>query len=81
MGRRPWVVHLSRRSLERAARADRLVRRHKAKLTLDRVGYMSHPDWVVSKGAVPPERLWQAAVPTREGLKATAQWYRQNNWL
>ncbi len=81
MGRRPWVVHLSRQSLERAARADRFVRRHKAKLTLDRVGYMSHPDWVVSKGAVPPESRWRAAVPTRAGLKATAQWYRKNNWL
>lgn len=81
MGRRPWVVHLSRKSLERAARADRLVRRGKAKLTADRVGYMSHPDWVVSGGAVPPEHLWRAAVPTREGLKATANWYRQAGWL
>jgi nucleoside-diphosphate-sugar epimerase len=81
MGRRPWVVHLSRRSLECAARADRFLRRSKAKLTPDRVGYMSHPDWVVSKAAVPPENRWRAAVPTREGLKATAQWYRANNWL
>jgi nucleoside-diphosphate-sugar epimerase len=81
MGRRPWVVHLSRRSLERAAAADRFVRRGKAKLTLDRVGYMSHPDWVVSQGALPPEKLWRPVVRTREGLKATAQWYRQNNWI
>lgn len=81
MGRRPWVVHLSRSSLERAARADRMVRRGKARLTPDRVGYMAHPDWVVSKGAVPPEQLWRAVVPTREGLKATAQWYRANGWI
>ncbi len=81
MGRRPWVVHLSRLSLERAARADRFVRRGKAKLTLDRVGYMSHPDWVVSHGALPPEQLWRPVVRTREGLKATAQWYRANGWI
>lgn len=81
MGRRPWVMHLSRPSLERAARADRFVRRHRAKLTPDRVGYMSHPDWVASRGALPPERLWTPQVPTREGLKATAQWYRENRWL
>lgn len=81
MGRRPWVVHLSRASLERAARVDRLLRRHKAKLTLDRVGYMSHPDWVVSDGARPPEDLWQPQVPTFEGMKATAQWYRENGWI
>ena len=81
MGRRPWVVHLSRASLERAARADRFLRRHRAKLTLDRVGYMSHPDWVVSHAARPPRALWEPQVPTEEGLKATARWYRENGWL
>jgi nucleoside-diphosphate-sugar epimerase len=81
MGRRPWVVHLSRASLERAARVDRRVRGAKARLTADRVGYMSHPDWVVSNDARPPRGLWQPLVPTREGLKATAQWYRDNRWL
>ena len=81
MGRRPWVVHLSRASLERAARADRFLRRDRAKLTPDRVGYMAHPDWVVSAGARPPEGLWQPQVPTFEGLKATAQWYRDNRWI
>ena len=81
MGRRPWVVHLSRRSLERAARADRMVRGARAKLTLDRVGYMTHPDWVVSEGAQPPHALWRPQVPTRDGLKATARWYRDNKWI
>ena len=81
MGRRPWVIHLSRASLERVARADRFVRGPKAKLTLDRVGYMSHPDWVVTHGSRPPSGLWRPLIPTREGLKATAQWYRDNNWL
>lgn len=81
VGRRPWVIHLSRASLERIARADRFVRKHKAKLTLDRVGYMTHPDWVVSHGARPPSRLWRPLIATREGLKATAEWYRDNQWL
>jgi len=81
MGRRPWVVHLSRASLERAARVDRKLRGKKARLTADRVGYMSHPDWVVSEAARPPHDLWQPQVPTREGLKATAAWYRENRWL
>lgn len=81
MGRRPWVIHLSRRSLERAARADRAFRGAKAKLTADRVGYMAHPDWVVSEGAKPPADLWEPRIPTLEGLKATAGWYRANRWL
>jgi len=81
MGRRPYVLHLSRPALERVARADRLVRRSKAKLTLDRVGYMSHPDWVVSQDARPPEALWTPQIPTRDGLKATARWYKENRWI
>ena len=81
MGRRPWVVHLGRKSLERAARADRFVRGARARLTPDRVGYMSHPDWVVSPFCRPPAELWQPQVATREGLKATAKWYRDNKWL
>ena len=81
MGRRPWVLHLSRNSLDRAAKIDRLVRGAKARLTPDRVGYMSHPDWVVSPFHRPPARLWRPEIPTREGLKATAKWYRDNGWL
>ncbi|MGB7656430.1 MAG: NAD(P)-dependent oxidoreductase [Novosphingobium sp.] len=81
IGRRPWVVHLSRGSLDRAARVDRMLRGKKARLTADRVGYMSHPDWVVSHGQRPPAGLWRPQIPTREGLKATAKWYRDNSWL
>jgi nucleoside-diphosphate-sugar epimerase len=81
LGRRPWVVHLSRPALERAARADRVIRRQRARLTADRVGYMAHPDWVVSHSARPPAGLWKPQVPTREGLKATAKWYRDNSWF
>ncbi|MFC0588383.1 NAD-dependent epimerase/dehydratase family protein [Novosphingobium aquiterrae] len=81
VGRRPKVLHLSRGALERVARADRFLRREKAKLTLDRVGYMAHPDWVVSNMARPAPELWKPQVPTRDGLKATAKWYRDNGWL
>ena len=56
------LLGVARRSLERAARADRMVRGAKAKLTLDRVGYMTHPDWVVSEGAQPPHALGEGRV-------------------
>jgi nucleoside-diphosphate-sugar epimerase len=81
VGRRPRVVHLSRRWLERAARADRAIRGKRARLTADRVGYMAHPDWVATPGAAVPERVWTPSIATREGLKATARWYRDNGWL
>lgn len=81
VGKRPWVVGLSRRAMERGARIDKLLRGRKAKLTLDRVGYMSHPDWAVSADAAPPPELWRPLVETRQGLKSTAEWYRRAGWL
>jgi nucleoside-diphosphate-sugar epimerase len=81
VGGRPRVVHLSRRTMEWAARADMRLRRGRAKLTLDRVGYMVHPDWVVSQGARVPPHLWRPRIDTRDGLKATAAWYREQGWL
>ncbi|MCI4588828.1 NAD(P)-dependent oxidoreductase [Sphingobium sp. BYY-5] len=69
-----WLLSL-------AARADRLVRRKKAKLTPDRVDYFCHPDWVVTKRKQPPKRLWIPQITTEEGLKATVEAYRDKGWL
>lgn len=81
VGHKVLVPRLSKRVLSLAARADKLMRGDKAKLTPDRVGYMAHPDWVSSpERRVPPE-FWTPWIETREGLKATAQWYRQQGWL
>jgi len=81
VGRRPWVPHLSKPMLERLAKLDKAVRGSKAKLTADRVDYMAHPDWVCRPARRPPRKLWQPEVPTLEGLRATAAWYREQGWL
>lgn len=81
LGRRPWSPHLSRNALLHAARVDGWLRRGKAKLTSDRVNYMSHPDWVVSKRKAVPPVLWTPRIKTTEGLAATAAWYRLRGWL
>jgi nucleoside-diphosphate-sugar epimerase len=81
IGRRPYVLGLSRKALERAARVDMALRRSKARLTLDRASYFSHPDWVVSEAAAVPAAVWRPSIETRDGLKATAQWYREQGWL
>ena len=81
VGRKVFAPHLSKRLLSGAARLDRMLRGDKAKLTPDRVGYMTHPDWVSApERAVPPE-FWTPWIETREGLKATADWYREAGWL
>jgi uncharacterized protein YbjT (DUF2867 family) len=81
MGRRPRVLGLSKAALERAAKVDRFFRGTKAKMTLDRAAYFSHPDWVVGEAGRVPASFWAPGIETREGLKATAQWYRDNKWL
>lgn len=81
IGKRPWVPHLSRGALEWLSRADCAVRRSKARLTPDRVSYMCYPDWVANPARKVPEGIWKPRIATREGLKATAQWYRDKCWL
>ena len=81
VGKRPRVLGLSRKTMEMAAKADAMFRGKRAKLTLDRVGYFCHPDWVVSHGARVPSTLWRPRIETREGLRSTAQWYRSEGWL
>ena len=63
------------------SRLDRLLRSHRAKLTPDRVAYFCHPDWVAQPERAPPPTLWQPLIPTNEGLRQTANWYREHGWL
>ena len=81
VGRRITPLPLPAFALRAAARGDRLLRRAAAKLTEDRVGYMCHPDWTVREELRPPASRWRPEIGTREGLKATAKWYRDAGWL
>jgi nucleoside-diphosphate-sugar epimerase len=81
VGRRPRVLGLSPASLRRAAGLDGFLRGKGAKMTLDRAAYFSHPDWTGDPRAQVPASLWEAQVETRTGLKATADWYREEGWF
>lgn len=81
VGRRVRVLQLSDKWLTRAANLDMKWRKTNARLTLDRVGYMIHPDWVATTTARVPADVWQPRISTRAGLKATADWYRAKGWL
>ena len=67
--------------LRAAATIDRLVRRRNAKLTADRVGYMTHPNWVARFDRRVPPHVWKPEIEGRDGLARTAQWYREAGWL
>ena len=67
VGTRPLVISAPAAVLRLAARADRLLRGDKAKLTPDRAAYFSHRDWVVERRerACPPD-LWRPQVPAAD---------------
>jgi nucleoside-diphosphate-sugar epimerase len=81
VGRRVRVFTLSPGALDKAAKVDRFLRGDGAKMTADRAGYLSHPDWVVGAEAAVPASIWEPRIDTRDGLRATAEWYRASGWL
>jgi nucleoside-diphosphate-sugar epimerase len=81
VGTRPAIVSSPGIVLRLAARADQLFRGPRAKLTVDRAAYFSHRNWVIEPKRACPPGLWQAQIPTEEGLRQTADWYRVQRWL
>jgi len=81
VGRRVRVFSLSPGALAKAAKVDQFLRGDGAKMTADRAGYLSHPDWVVGSEAAVPASIWEPRIDTRDGLRATAEWYRASGWL
>lgn len=81
VGSRPAIVSSPGVFLRLAARADQLLRGPRAKLTVDRAAYFSHRNWVVDPKQACPPGLWAPNIPTEQGLKQTADWYRAQGWL
>ena len=81
MGTKPAIVSSPGVLLRLAARADQLLRRDRAKLTVDRAAYFSHRNWVVEPKRAAPNGLWQPEIQTPDGLRQTANWYREAGWL
>lgn len=81
VGRRVLPLPLPRGLLALAARADRLIRGAKAKLTADRVAYFCHPDWTIDPLKRPPPALWTPRIDARAGLAETVRWYRARGLL
>jgi uncharacterized protein YbjT (DUF2867 family) len=79
IGRKVRTVIVPGPLLRAVAFADSSLRRGKAKLTRDRAGYYTHPDWVGR--AQPPAEVWTPQIETRAGLAATAKWYRAEGLL
>lgn len=80
-GKKVWPVSLPAPVIGLGARIDGLLRGKKAKLTADRAAYFCNPDWVIDDAARPPASLWVPQIDTQDGVKDTADWYRQRGWI
>ncbi len=81
VGRQVRTMRTPELALHLAARADRMLRGRKAKLTPDRARYIAHSDWTADPLRRPPRALWEPEIATRKGLAETARWYRAKGWL
>lgn len=81
VGRRVLPLPVPGPLLSLAARADRLWRGPKAKLTPDRAAYIRHPDWTADPARRPPPGLWRPRRSTPKALADTARWYREQGLL
>lgn len=81
LGRRVRTVSAPAALIRLAARADRLVRGPRARLTPDRASYLCHPDWESAPARAVPPAIWQPRWPTAAGMAETARWYRAAGWL
>lgn len=79
--RRVVALPLPASVLRIGARADRLLRGKRAKLTPDRAAYMSHPDWTTDRAKRPPSELWTPQVELDAGMAETVRWYRAQGLL
>ncbi len=75
VGQRVLPLHLPKPLLRLAAGIDKRLRGAGAKLTQDRVGYLSHPDWTARADMRPPASLWTPQIPLDRGLAETARGY------
>jgi nucleoside-diphosphate-sugar epimerase len=81
VGRRPRVVRVPKAGMLMGAAVDTAIARlagRLPKLSFDRAHYFAHPDWVSRSAPIPG---WAPRIAVREGLAATAQWYRTAGWL
>ena len=81
VGTKPAILSSPGILLRAAAHLDQWWRGEKAKLTTDRAAYFSHRNWVIEPKRACPPQLWQPKIETVEGLRQTADWYREQGWL
>ena len=81
VGRRPLPLPLPGAVLKLAARIDGALRGDKARLTMDRVAYMTHADWGADPAKAPPPGLWKPDMSLKRGMADAVRWYRANGLL
>ncbi|HET7709996.1 MAG TPA: NAD-dependent epimerase/dehydratase family protein [Sphingomicrobium sp.] len=81
VGRKSIRLSMPSPLLRLGAAIDQIIRRDRAKLTVDRAAYFCHPDWVVDPARAAPPELWSSQISSPEGLADTYRWYCEKGWL
>ena len=81
VGKTVFPIPLPIFALHAAAMIDERVRGRNARLTRDRAGYLAHKDWTVRRDRAVPPAVWRPEIFTQNGLRDTAQWYREAGML
>ncbi|MBY8337383.1 NAD(P)H-binding protein [Alteriqipengyuania sp. NZ-12B] len=81
VGKTVFPIPLPAFALHAAAMVDERVRGRNARLTRDRAGYLAHKDWTVRRDRAVPPAVWRPEILTQNGLRDTAQWYREAGML
>jgi len=81
VGKTVFPIPLPAFALHAGAMVDERVRGRNARLTRDRAGYLAHKDWTVRRDRAVPPAVWRPEILTQNGLRDTAQWYREAGML
>jgi uncharacterized protein YbjT (DUF2867 family) len=84
LGRRVRVVPVPGVALKLGAAVDTLLARASGglpKLSFDRARYLAHPDWTTDSRPIRTLGLWAPRHGLADGLRLTADWYREQGLL
>ena len=84
VGRRAWMVPVPGMVLHAAARVSEIAARASGQPTVfdrDKARELLAPGWLCETESARRVLGFQTRIPLEQGLRATAQWYREEGWL
>ena len=84
VGKRPLRLPVPRGALRAAAWVSEAAARAGGRATIfnrDKVRELLAPGWICTTARAEAELGFRASIPLEEGIRETAEWYRNEGWL